>query len=154
MSLGAQLTITLISTSYGKFIKGLTAHPLGPKVLKETCWLHNGCYYHPDMGCLFWCNDSLQAPATLEGKIVWCWCRYLAQDIECLCTVRWVRDDEPVTMLEDVRNKEIWAGGPTNMEIPPGDQDLTPKPEVGTWGTQEEEITWREQEVAPRYGEG
>jgi hypothetical protein len=82
------------------------------------------------------------------------WGCYLARDIECLHTVMWVREDEPVMMLEDVCNKEIWAGGPRKVEIQPWDQDMLPKPEMGTWGTQEEEIIWGEQEVAPRYEEG
>jgi hypothetical protein len=154
MSLGAQLTVTFVDAGYGKFIKSCTARPLGPKFAKETRWLHNGCYYHPDMGCLFWCDDALVPPTTLEGEVVWRWGRYLARDIERLRTVMWVREDEPVTMLEDVCNEEIWAGGPRKVEIQPWDQDPTPKPEMGTWGTREEEITWGEQEVAPRYEEG
>jgi hypothetical protein len=142
MSLGAQLTVTFIHAGYGKFIKSCTVRPLGPKFAKETRWLHNGCYYHPDMGCLFWCDDEMVPPATLEGKIVWRWGRYLARDIKRLRTVMWVREDEPVTMLEDICNKEIWAGGPRKVEIQPWDQDMSPKPEMGTWGTREEEITW------------
>jgi hypothetical protein len=31
---------------------------------------------------------------------------------------------------------------------------MSPKPEMGTWGTREEEITWGEQELAPKYEEG
>jgi hypothetical protein len=46
------------------------------------------------------------------------------------------------------------AGGSRKVEFQPWDQDLTPKPEMGTCGTQEEEVTWGEQEVAPRYEEG
>jgi hypothetical protein len=144
----------VVTATYGKFIKSCTARPLGPKFAKETHWLHDGCYYHPDMGCLFWCDDAMVPPATLEGEIIWRWGCYLARDIECLRTVMWVREDEPVTMVEDVCNEEIWAGGPRKVAIQPWDQDLTPKPEMGTWGTREEEVTWGEQEVAPRYEEG
>jgi hypothetical protein len=96
---------------------------------------------------------SPQQP-TLEGEVVWHWGRYLAWDIECLHTVMWVREDMPIMMLEDVCNKEIWAGGPRKVEVQPWDKDLTPKPEMGTWGTQEEEIIGGEQEVAPRYEAG
>jgi hypothetical protein len=154
MALSAQLTITFIDTRYGKFIKSCTVHLLGPKFAKETCWLHNSCYYHPDMGCLFWCDNAMVPPVTLEGEVVWHWGRYLARDIEHLHTVMWVREDEPVTMLEDICNKEIWAGGPRKVEIQPWDQDLSPIPEMATWGTREEEVTWGEQEVAPKYEEG
>jgi hypothetical protein len=112
MALGAQLTITFVDTGYGKFIKSCTARPLGSKFAKETRWLDNGCYYHPDMGCLFWCDDAMVPPTTLEGEVVWRWGRYLARDIEHLRTVIWVREDEPLTMLEDFCNEEIWQGVP------------------------------------------
>jgi hypothetical protein len=117
MDLGAQLTITFVDAGYSKFIKSCTAHPLGPKFAKERRWLHNGCYYHPDMGCLFWCDKAMAPPATLEAEVVWRWGRYLARDIERLRTVMWVREDEPVTMLEDICNEETWAGGPRKVEI-------------------------------------
>jgi hypothetical protein len=141
MSLGAQLTVTFVDTGYGKSIKSCTACALSPKFTKEMHWLHIGCYYHPDMGCLFWCEDAMVPPAMLEGEVVWHWGCYLARDIERLHTVMWVREDEPVTMVEDVCNKEIWAGGPRKVEIQPWDQDLTPKPQMGTWGTWVEEVT-------------
>jgi hypothetical protein len=144
MALGAQLTITFVDAGYSKFIKSCTVCPLGLKFAKETCWLHNGCYYHPDMGCLFWCDDTMVPPVTLEGEIIRCWGCYLARDIKHLCTVMWVQEDEPVTMLEDVCNEEIWAGGARKVEIQPWDQDMLPKPEMGIWGTWEEEPTWGE----------
>jgi hypothetical protein len=151
MSLSAQLTVIFVGTSYSKFIKSCTAHPLGPKFAKGMHWLHNGCYYHPNMGCLFWCNNAMVPPTMLEGNVVWHCGRYLARDIECLHTVMWVREDKPVTMFEDICNEEIWAGGPRKVGIQPWDQDMLPKPEMGTWGTWEEEIPWGEQEIAPRY---
>jgi hypothetical protein len=154
MALSAQLTITFVDAGYGKLIIRCTAHPLGLKFAKETRWLHNGCYYHPDMGCLFWCDDAVVPPATPEGKVVWRWGHYLAQDIRRLHTVMWVREDKPVTMLEDVCDEEIWDGKPRQVQIQPWDQDMSPKPEMGTWGTREEEITWGELVLAPKYEEG
>jgi hypothetical protein len=84
---------------------------------------------------------------------VWRCSRYLARDIECLHTVMWVREDKPVTMVEDVCNKEIWAGGPRRVEIQPWDQDMTPKPDLGQWGIKGEVVEWN-QELAPKYEEG
>jgi hypothetical protein len=135
MSLGTQLTITFVDTRYGKFIKSCTACPLSPNFSKETRWLHNGCYYHPDMGGLSWCDNAMEPPVTLEGEVVWCWDCYLARDIERLRIVMWVREDEPVMMLEDVCNEGIWDGKPRQVQIQPWDQDMSPKPEMGTWGT-------------------
>jgi hypothetical protein len=73
MSLSAELTDIFVSASYGKFIKSCTVHPLSLKFTKEMRRMHNSCYYHPDMGCLFWCEDAIQPLATLEGEIVWRW---------------------------------------------------------------------------------
>jgi hypothetical protein len=92
-------------------------------------------------------------PVTLEGEIIWHWGHYLARDIEHLHS-HVGEGGQPVAMLEDVCNKEIWAGGPRKVDVQPWDQDMLPKPEMGTWGTREEEITWGEQEVALRYEEG
>jgi hypothetical protein len=153
MLLGAQLTVIFVDARYGKFIKICTVRPLGPKFTQETHWLHIGCYYHSDMGCVFWCDDAIMPPATLEGNIVWRWGRYLARDIERLRTVMWVREDEPVTMVEDVCYEEIWAGGPRKVEIQPWDQDMMPKPDLGQWGIKGEVVEWN-QELAPKYEEG
>jgi hypothetical protein len=80
MSLGAQLTIAFINAANGTIVKYCTVHPLGPQFTKETQRLHTECYYHPDMGCLFWCDDIMVPPATLEGKIVWHWGSLFSQE--------------------------------------------------------------------------
>jgi hypothetical protein len=59
MSLSTKLTIIFVSASYSTFIKSCTACPLGLHFAKETCWMHDGCCYHPDMGCLFWRDNAL-----------------------------------------------------------------------------------------------
>jgi hypothetical protein len=154
MSLGAQLTIAFVNTADGTIVKHCTARPLGPQFAKETRWLHTGCYYHPDMGCLFWCDNALQPPATLEGEIVWCWGRYLARSIDRLRTVMWIREDEPVRMIEDMCKEEIWRGPQgTVVSIQPWDLDKSPKPNLQQWAPKEEEAVW-DQELAPKYEEG
>jgi hypothetical protein len=131
MSLGAQLTIAFVNTADGTVVKYCTARPLGPQFAKETRWLHTGCYYHPDMGCLFWCNDALQPLATLENEMVWRWGCYLARSINCLHTVMWIREDEPVQMIEGVCKEEIWRGPQgTGVSMQPWDSDRSPKPNL------------------------
>jgi hypothetical protein len=85
MSLSAQLTIAFINAADSTVIKYCTACPLRPQFAKETRWLHTGCYYHLDMGCLFWFDDTLQPLVTLENKVVWQWSCYLARSIDHLC---------------------------------------------------------------------
>jgi hypothetical protein len=154
MSLGAQLTVAFVNAADGSVVKYCTARPLGPQFAKETRWLHTGCYYHPDMGCLFWCDDALQPPATLEGEVVWRWGRYLARSIDRLRTVMWIREDEPVRMIEDVCKEEIWRGPQgTVVSIQPWDLDKSPKPNLQQWAPKEEEVVW-DQELAPKYEEG
>jgi hypothetical protein len=153
MSLCTELTIIFASASYNKFIKSCTACPLSPKFAEKTWWMHDSCYYHLDIWCLFWCDDTIQPLATSEGEIVWHWGCYLARDIECLCTAMWVREDEPVTMVEDVCNKEIWAGRPRKVEIQPWDQDMSPKPDLRQWGIKGEVVECN-QELLPSMQKG
>jgi hypothetical protein len=71
MSLSAQLTIAFVNATDGTVVKYCTVRPLGLQVAKKAWWLHTDSYYHPDMGCLFWCDDTLQPLATLENEVVW-----------------------------------------------------------------------------------
>jgi hypothetical protein len=153
-SLGAQLTIAFINATNSTIVKYCTMHPLGPQFAKETCWLHTGCSYHPDMGCLFRGDNALQPLATLENKVVWRWGRYLARSIDHLRTVMWIREDKPVQMIEDMCKEEIWRGPQvTVVSIQPWDLDNSPKHNLHQWAPKEEEAVW-DQELAPKYEEG
>jgi hypothetical protein len=52
----------------------------------------------------------------------------------------WVREDKPTTMIEDICDEKIWDGKKKVIQIQPRDQDLLPKPELGQWGTWEEQV--------------
>jgi hypothetical protein len=154
MSLSAQLTIAFVNATDGSVVKYCTVHPMGPQFAKETRWLHTGCYYHSDMGCLFWCDDALQPLVTLENEVVWRWGHYLARSIDRLRTVMWIRADKPVRMIEDVCKEEIWRGPQgTVVRMQPWDLDKLPKPNLQQWAPKEEEAVW-DQELAPKYEEG
>jgi hypothetical protein len=62
----------------------------------------------------------------------------------------WVRKYEPVTMVEDICNEEIWAGGPRKVETQPWDQEMSPKPDLGQCRIKGEVVEWN-QELAPKY---
>jgi hypothetical protein len=71
-----------------------------------------------------------------------------------LCTVMWIREDEPVQMIEDVCKEEIWRGPQgTVVSIQPWDLDKLPKPNLQQWAPKEEEAVW-DLELAPKYEEG